>query len=222
MGKLRRRYATTLTLGVLLIGTSICHAPSSPSTTHSVNASTGFTPFFLNYGEHPSNPLLGVPPAGPVRSLDSRAFTEAIADDAVRSAKEHLRAAQERQKAWADKRRRDVTYQVGDLVLLSTKNLRLAGPRKLMPRWVGPFPITDLVGKTAAALQLPAELQVHNVFHYSLLKPHRSDTHSRPPPPLPALDQGNPLWVVKAILSHRDIKAGTGRSKREYLVEWQD
>ena len=186
----------------------------------SVNASTGFTPFFLNYGEHPKNPLLGSPHTGPVKSLDSKAFTEAIAD-AVRSAKEHLRAAQDRQKATADKHRRDVTYAVGDKVLLSTKNLRLSGARKLMPRYVGPFSVTALIGKTAAALELPAELPVHNVFHFSLLKPFCADRHSRPPPPLPALDESSPAWVVKAILSHRDVKAGTGRSKREYLVEWQ-
>jgi hypothetical protein len=187
----------------------------------SVNSSTGFTPFFLNYGEHPSNPLLGAPPAGPARSLDATAFTEAIAD-AVKSAKEHLRAAQDRQKAAADKRRRDVTFTVGDHVLLSTRNLRLAGPKKLMPRWIGPFPITELIGKTAARLELPAELQVHNVFHYSLLKPYCADARSRPPPPLPVLEEGKPLWAVKAILSHRDVRAGSGRSMREYLVEWQD
>ena len=187
----------------------------------SVNSSTGHTPFFLNYGEHPSNPMLGAPPPGPVRSLEATAFTEAIAD-AVRSAKAHLRAAQDRQKAAADKRRRDVTLAVGDQVLVSTKNLQLSGPRKLMPRWVGPFPVTELIGKAAARLDLPPELPVHNVFHYSLLKPFCSDGLTRPPPPVPSLDQTTPPWVVKAILSHRDVKAGTGRSKREFLVEWAD
>ena len=50
-----------------------------------------------------------------------------------------LLCAQASQKRYADAQRRDVNYNVGNLVLLTTKNLRLQGPHKLQDRFVGPF-----------------------------------------------------------------------------------
>ena len=72
-------------------------------------------------------------------------------------AKKHLLAAQCRQKAYADTKRRDVTFVEGDWVLLSTENLRLQGSRKLLPRFVGPFLITKVVGKHAYRLHSPSD-----------------------------------------------------------------
>ena len=57
-----------------------------------------------------------------------------------------LLRAQALQKRYADARRRDVNYNVGDLVLLATKNLRLQGPRKLQDRFVGPFRVLQKIG----------------------------------------------------------------------------
>ena len=77
--------------------------------------STQETPFMLNYGQHPLNAL----------SLDTHSNVPvAIAhtvrwQDAVERAKECLRRAQDRQKAYADQKRRDVTYKVGDELLLN-------------------------------------------------------------------------------------------------------
>ncbi len=54
----------------------------------------------------------------------------------LRQAKLAIRAAQDRQKAYADRSRREVVYAVGDMILLSTKNIRLLDPRnnKLLPK----------------------------------------------------------------------------------------
>ena len=57
-----------------------------------------------------------------------------------------LLRAQASQKCYADARRRDINYNVGDLVLLATKNLRLQGPRKLQDRFVGPFRVLQKIG----------------------------------------------------------------------------
>ena len=51
-------------------------------------------------------------------------------------------------------RRRDVEYAVSDRVLLSTRNLRLQGPRKFRDRYVGPFRVIDRIGNTAYHLDL--------------------------------------------------------------------
>ncbi|PFH44963.1 hypothetical protein AMATHDRAFT_104721, partial [Amanita thiersii Skay4041] len=49
-----------------------------------------------------------------------------------------------RQTDQANKHRRKADFAIGDLVYLSTKNLRLPGgrARKLVPKYVGPFKIT--------------------------------------------------------------------------------
>ena len=59
----------------------------------------------------------------------------------------------------------------GDLVLLSTRNLRLKGvPAKLQKRFVGPFQILDTVGQQAYRLALPNEWKIHPVFPCLLIK----------------------------------------------------
>ena len=61
----------------------------------------------------------------------------------LQRAKRNLRDAQQRQKAYADQNRREVTFEVGDRVLLSTKNIKLKGPedsQKLMPHILGRLP----------------------------------------------------------------------------------
>jgi hypothetical protein len=62
--------------------------------------------------------------------------------EAVEQAKRLLAPAQQRQKAYADKKAKHVEYDVGSLVLLNSKNIRLKGCRKLLPRsdWSIPDP----------------------------------------------------------------------------------
>ena len=104
---------------------------------NSVHASTKDTPFNLVLGRHPRTPL-GVP------SLNKRpasAFVEHLQALTDR-ARKCLVAARQRQKAFADAKRTERTFSVGDQVLLSTKNMNLKHAersRKLLPRWVGPF-----------------------------------------------------------------------------------
>ena len=70
---------------------------------------------------------------------------------------ERLRSAQAQQKRHADRRRRHVEFDVGDQVLLSTRNLKLLAPsRKLQDRFVGPFTVVAKVGPVAYRLDLAA------------------------------------------------------------------
>ena len=143
--------------------------------------------------------------------------------EAIADAKSCLQAAQQRQKAHADLHRRDVEFNIGDLVLLSTKNItmKMVGSSKLMPKYVGPFPVTRQVNKVAYKIELPPCMKIHDVFHVSLLKAYKEDGSVQPPPP-PTLIADALEYEVEHILMHKDRHPVNGwKIKREFLVKWQ-
>ncbi|GJY30098.1 hypothetical protein Tco_0413593 [Tanacetum coccineum] len=89
--------------------------------------------------------------------------------------KDRLKFARDRQKSYADKRRKPLKFSVGDYVLLKVspwKGVVCFGKKgKLAPRFVGPFEIIEKVSHVAYMLDLPEELDgVHDTFHVSNLK----------------------------------------------------
>ncbi|GKA20090.1 putative reverse transcriptase domain-containing protein [Tanacetum coccineum] len=93
---------------------------------------------------------------------------------------QRLQAARERQRNYANVRRKPLEFQVGDCVMLkvsSRKGFILFGKRgKLNPWYIGPFKILKMVGPVAYKLELPKELSnVHSTFHVSNLKKCLSD-----------------------------------------------
>ncbi|GJS18561.1 putative reverse transcriptase domain-containing protein [Tanacetum coccineum] len=89
--------------------------------------------------------------------------------------KDRLKAARNRKKSYADKRRKPLEFSVGDYVLLKVSPwkgvVRFRKKRKLAPRFVGPFEIIEKVGPVAYRLDLPEKLDgVHDTFHVSNLK----------------------------------------------------
>ena len=79
----------------------------------SVNATTGYTPFFLNYGQHPHTPLsLSVPPLLPV-SKPVAQFLSDIREHLTR-ARSAILKAQETQAKYANEKRRGVSFNPGD------------------------------------------------------------------------------------------------------------
>ncbi|GKB77349.1 putative reverse transcriptase domain-containing protein [Tanacetum coccineum] len=94
--------------------------------------------------------------------------------------KQRMQAAQDRQKSYADRKRKPMEFEVGDRVMLKVspwKGVVRFGKRgKLNPRYVGPFKVLAKVGKVAYKLELPQELsRVHHTFHVSNLKKCYSD-----------------------------------------------
>ncbi|GJT64465.1 putative reverse transcriptase domain-containing protein [Tanacetum coccineum] len=94
--------------------------------------------------------------------------------------KDRLKAARDRQKSYADKRRKPLEFCVGDYVLLKVLPWKgmvgFGKKRKLAPRFVGPFDIIEKVGPVAYRLDLPEELNgVHDTFHVSNLKKGLAD-----------------------------------------------
>ncbi|GJZ74011.1 putative reverse transcriptase domain-containing protein [Tanacetum coccineum] len=84
-------------------------------------------------------------------------------------------AARDRQKSYANLKRKPMEFQVGDRVMLKVspwKGVVCFGKQgKLNPRYVGPFKVLEKVRVVAYKLELPQELsRVHNTFHVSNLK----------------------------------------------------
>src|ERR1700761_525310 len=118
----------------------------------------------------------------------------------------------EEQKKYADQRRRDEQYQVGDLVMLSMKNLA-QGKTKLSDRYAGPFRIAEVRDNGVnVRLDLPAAFKrIHPVFHVEKIKrftesqqnwPGRSQVE-RPPP---VLVGGTEQYWAKRILDKRVVR----------------
>jgi hypothetical protein len=93
----------------------------------------------------------------------------------VRMVRENLQVAQSRQKSYADHRRRELSFEVGDFLYLKVFPMRglhhFKVRGKLAPRFIGPFKILEKRGEVAHQLELQSQLSdVHNVFHVSQLK----------------------------------------------------
>ncbi|KAK5840029.1 hypothetical protein PVK06_008895 [Gossypium arboreum] len=110
---------------------------------------------------------------------------ELVADteDKVKLIRDRLKEASNRKKSYADLKRKEIEYSVGDMVFLKVspwkKILRFGKKGKLSPRFIGPYLILKRVGPVAYQLELPSELdRIHDVFHVSTLRRYRSDlTH---------------------------------------------
>ncbi|XP_052880536.1 uncharacterized protein LOC128286837 [Gossypium arboreum] len=101
-------------------------------------------------------------------------------EDKVRLIRDRLKAAFDRQKPYADLKRREIEYFMEDFVVLKVslwkKVLRFGCKGKLSPRFIGSYRILKRVGPVAYQLELLPELdRIHDVFHISMLRHYRSD-----------------------------------------------
>nr|GEU72534.1 putative reverse transcriptase domain-containing protein [Tanacetum cinerariifolium] len=106
--------------------------------------------------------------------------------DKIVQIKKRLKVARDRQKSYADKRRKPLEFSVGDKVLLKVSPrkgvVRFGKRRKLLPRYAGPFEIIERIGPVAYQLRLPQELvRVHDTFHVSNLKKYLADVNLHVP-----------------------------------------
>jgi hypothetical protein len=155
---------------------------------NSYQASLKMAPFEALYGRKCRTPLYWS------QTGESQLFGTDIVKEAERQVqiiRENLRAAQSRQKSYADGKRRDVVLQDGDYLYLKVSPIR--GLRrfkvmgKLSPRFIGPFKILERVGEVAYRLELPNQFSdVHDVFHISQLK-KGLQPHDKEPLPMDGL-----------------------------------
>ena len=158
--------------------------------------------------------------ATPVQFFNEVAETMASSNlQALQSAREYLIAAQNRMLAVNDKGRAKPCYQIGDRLLLNTKNLRFKeGKHKLMPKWIGPFIVLRKHGPCSYELDLPTKWRVHRTFHTSLLR--KFPNQSSGGPPIPEIIDGQAVFEVASILDTRLTKHTNKADERFYRVRW--
>src|SRR5262249_6836741 len=143
---------------------------------NSVQFSTGFTPFFLDNGQHPTTPTALMVTRTPQETNVAAADQLTVHwQNNLKIAKDALVDAQARQAEYANRQRRDDKFEVDDLVLLSSAHItppqtRQRPTKKLSYKFLGPFRVCQVVTPVVYKLDLPASFKVHPVFHVSLLK----------------------------------------------------
>ncbi|KAL9394290.1 hypothetical protein Peur_013575 [Populus x canadensis] len=130
------------------------------------------SPFQALYGRPPPSILNYQIGASSVHEVDQTMISRT---SLLRQLKINLQAAINRMKQGADSKRRDVNFQVGDLVFLKLHPYRQQSlfrrpAQKLASRFYGPYKVEEKVGKVAYKLQFPTDARIHPVFHVSLLK----------------------------------------------------
>ena len=99
------------------------------------------------------------------------------AEAKVQVIQQRLKAASDRQKSYADLKRKGIEYEVGDKVFLKVSPWRKVRKKgKLSSRFIGPYEVLERIGPMVYRLALPPELaKLHDVFHVSMLRKSRSD-----------------------------------------------
>jgi hypothetical protein len=189
---------------------------------NSYQASIKMAPYKALYGRQCRTPLFWS------QTRESQVFGPEVLKDAekqVQMVHESLRVAQTRQKSYADKRRRDLSFKVGDFIYLKvspmrgTRRFKVKG--KLAPRYVGPFKIIDRKGEVTYQLELPPQLSdVHDVFHMSQLKKCLWVPEEQLP--MEEIDWGGDLIYSERLIKILDIAERVTRSKviKMCKVQW--
>jgi len=136
-----------------------------------VHSSTRILPFKANYGQ---DPRIGFKGRKKEKYQGAEKFIEKM-KEIQEEAKVVLKKAQEEMKKYADRKRAEVNdYKVGDLVMLSTKDLKYQMVRrrtdKLTERFVGPYKIKKVVLSNAVELELPSTVKIHLVVNISRIR----------------------------------------------------
>ncbi|VFQ84128.1 unnamed protein product [Cuscuta campestris] len=182
------------------------------------------SPFKALYGRDPPPLLPYTTGSSNVQKVDDL-LTERR--ELLRMLKQNLISMQQRMCVTANKHRREVTFSVGDRVLLRLQPHRqfsVSKPlsAKLGRRYYGPFEILERIGPVAYKLRLPEGARVHDTFHVSLLRPFIDEGSPLPVHPLPtAFHEGAPISTPVQAVKTRTILV-RGEPQEQWLVEWSD
>jgi hypothetical protein len=202
-------------------------APAEFAYNNAEQSSTRMSPFFSDLGRHPrmADDLMVPHDYHDNTAVENTASFLNRMNRILQEAQEAIQLAQERQAFYANARRHEEGFQVGDMVWLSSANLiteadRGRPSRKLNARYIGPFRVARIVSPVAYRLDLPSTMRIHSVFHVSLLKRDKPSPSQfgerRPTRPPPDILDGQEEYEVEAIIAKR-----IRRDRVEYLVKWK-
>ena len=128
-------------------------------------------------------------------------------------------------KQIADQKRRDISFEVGDLVFLKLHPYRQQptfkrAHQKLASLFYGPYPVIQKIGVVAYKLQLPEGAHIHPVFHVSLLKNFVGELAKPSQELLPVNDEGVVILEPQHILDTHWVKRGN-KFEEENLIQWK-
>lgn len=138
--------------------------------------------------------------------------------------KRKLLKAQEAMKHFIDQMRRDVIYEVDQLVYVKLRPHRQSSlcsqpSTKLTKRYFGPFQVLECIGSVAYRLQLHEGSKIHPMFHCSLLRPHYGPLDLQQAPLPPDVLDNHPIMEPMAILDSR-VDSSTQPPTQMVLVQW--
>ena len=183
-----------------------------------VHSSTKTLPFKENYGQYSRMEF-------EVRKKEKYEGAEKFVTkmkEIQKKAKTALEKKMKEMKKYADRKREEVNeYKVGDLVMLSTKDLKYQmvsrRTEKLMERFIGPYKVKKIVSANAVKLELPSTIKIHPVVNISRIRRYIGQVEGqRKEQPAPVIIEGEEEWKVERILNKQQI-----RGKDKYLVQWK-
>jgi len=167
------------------------------------HSSTKTSPFKANYGQ---DSRIGFKGRKKGKYAGVEKFVEKM-KEIQEEAKAVLRKAQEDMRKYADRKRSDVEeYKVGDLVMLSTKNLKYQMVRrrteKLIERFVSPYKVKEIISSNVVKLELPSTVKIHPVVNASRIRRYVGQVEGqKKEQPAPVIIEGEEEWEVERILN---------------------
>src|SRR5258706_14909732 len=176
---------------------------------NTLSASTGITPFYAMYGEHPRYTIQSCLDV----KLPLPTVLKEFADNLVSLntyLKNEMLWAQDTYAEQADKHCIPAPkLEIGNYVWLLYKNIKTTQPSaKLDFKCLGKFRIIKKVSSHTYKLDLPASMKVHPVFHIFLLEPAATDPlpdQVQPPPPPMIVENKEPKWEVDEIIDSKIV-----------------
>jgi hypothetical protein len=194
----------------------------------SVNRSTGQSPFQIVYGMQPRGVYeLRDLEQTTTRSASAEEFAEAM-KELHGQVKQRLLDSSHEYKCRADQRKRQLQFEVGELVLAHLRKERF--PRgtynKLKMKKIGPCKVLKKLGENAYEIELPEGIEISSIFNVSDLYPYKAEEEGK------KSEQPGVQWQkqmpiaekpqMENILDKRFNKKTRRKQYFEYLVKWKD
>jgi hypothetical protein len=193
----------------------------------SLNRSTGQSPFQIVYGMQPRGFFeLKDSEKNETRSASAEDFAEALKEIHIQ-VREPLQNLSQEYKCRADQHRRELQFEVGDLILSHLRKERF--PRgiynKLKMKKIGPCKIVKKFGANAYEIELPDGIEISPILNISYLYPYRVEEAATDSEPI-EVQWTKQMPVVEkpqmeSILDKRISKRTRRKEYFEYLVKWE-